>query len=74
MKALIDVIALSKCSKIIGTLGSSLTYLAAALQGKYPYYVTRNHNCFYPTTLTTIHPKGLIKMNITYYFPLNACA
>ena len=69
-KVLVDVVALSKCSMIIGTLGSSLSYFAAALHGSFPYYVTRNHDCFYPITLTTLHPKYMIQNNVTYQFPL----
>ena len=50
---LVDIMALAKCQFIIGTKGSSLTYLAAALHGHYPYYVTRNTDCYSPKTLTT---------------------
>ena len=52
-RVLVDTMALSKCQVIIGTKSSSLTYLAAALQGHYPYYVTRNQDCYYPQRLTT---------------------
>ena len=51
---LIDIVALSRCRVIIGTKSSSLTYFAAMLQGKWPYYVTRNTDCYYPHNLTTI--------------------
>ena len=50
---LVDIMALAKCQFIIGTKRSSLTYLAAALHGHYPYYVTRNTDCYSPKTLTT---------------------
>ena len=71
---LLDVLVLSKCSMLIGTLGSSLTYLAGALHGNVPFYVTRNHDCFFPTRLTTIHPKAMIQSNITYKFPSIPCS
>ena len=50
---LVDIMVLAKCQFIVGTKGSSLTYLAAALHGHYPYYVTRNTDCYSPKTLTT---------------------
>lgn len=54
---LVDILALSRCQQIIGTKGSSLTYLAAAYQGDYPLYITRNTDCYYPMKLTTIIPR-----------------
>ena len=51
---LVDILFLSKCHVIVGTKGSSFTYLAAAFQGHYPYYVTRNTDCYCPQHLTTL--------------------
>lgn len=56
-QVLVDLIALSQCDIIIGTLGSSLTYLAGCLKGQYPLYVTRNRDCFLPLRLTTVIPR-----------------
>ena len=66
-QVLVDIGVLSKCSVIFGTLGSSLTYLAACLQGSIPYYVTRNRDCYYPLNLTTIVPlcSSLLNNHIT---------
>ena len=52
--ALVDIVTLSRCSVIIGTRGSSLTYVAAALGGVIPYYVDKNTDCYYPKEVTTI--------------------
>lgn len=52
--ALVDIITLSQCSIIIGTRGSSLTYVAAALSGAFPYYVDKNTDCYDPKEVTTI--------------------
>lgn len=54
---LTDVLALSRCRFIVGTKGSSLTYLAAAFQGHYPFYITRDTDCYYPSELSTRVPK-----------------
>lgn len=62
-QVLVDIGVLSKCSVIVGTLGSSLTYLAACLQGSIPYYVTRNRDCYYPLNLTTFVPLCLSLLN-----------
>ena len=71
-QVLIDIGVLSKCSVIIGTLGSSLTYLAACLQGSIPYYVTRNHDCFYPSILTTFVPRCYCLLTNPQQYKINA--
>lgn len=53
---LVDIAVFMKCDRIVGTTGSTLTYLAGAFQGSVPYYVGRNTDCYYPHYLNTTKP------------------
>ena len=54
---LVDVMALSMCDALVVTKGSSLSFLAAAFQGRVPYYIARNTMCYLPRDLTTMTPR-----------------
>ena len=44
----LELLSLSQCNDMIGTYGSTYSILAASLNGKLPYLVTRNSKCFLP--------------------------